>query len=132
MARLTGSTLRTVRFYEEAGLLIPDERRDGGHRMFRPGAVERLQLILDMREAGLSLGEIRELFELRGHQASAPEAGRALESALQEQARRMAGKIELLQRLHGELTQSADVLGARSGEASLEDEAPRAARLLWG
>ena len=43
MARLTGNTLRTVRFYEEAGILRPDRRSAGGHRLFSQHELERLQ-----------------------------------------------------------------------------------------
>lgn len=130
MARLTGSTLRTVRFYEEAGLLIPDERREGGHRLFRPGAVERLQLILDLREAGLSLGEIRGLFEMRNNAPDRGSAASALQAALQQQTELMAEKINLLKRLREELAETAALV--INGESETSDSAPRAAKLLWG
>jgi len=52
MARLTGNTLRTVRFYEEAGILHPERRSTGGHRLFTHAELERLQLISDLRAAG--------------------------------------------------------------------------------
>ena len=62
MARVTGSTVRTVRFYEEAGLLEASVKTCGGHRMFEQNALARLQFILDMRESGLSLENIKRLF----------------------------------------------------------------------
>src|SRR5690348_9179110 len=55
MARLSNSTLRTVRFYEEEGILRPARRTEGGHRLFERTELDRLMLVTDMRMAGLSL-----------------------------------------------------------------------------
>ena len=63
MARLSSNTLRTVRFYEEAGLLSPVQRTDGGHRLFPQSELRKLQLVSDLRAAGFSLEEIREMIE---------------------------------------------------------------------
>ena len=40
MARLSKTTLRTVRFYEEAGILAPIGRTEGGHRVFERAQLE--------------------------------------------------------------------------------------------
>src|SRR5260221_5999883 len=55
MARLSNNTLRTVRFYEEAGILRPVGRTEGGHRLFERPELDRLLLVSDLREAGMSL-----------------------------------------------------------------------------
>ena len=55
MARLSESTLRTVRFYEQEGLIEPERRSACGHRLFSGRELLKLQLALDLREAGLSL-----------------------------------------------------------------------------
>ena len=51
LARLTGNTLRTVRYYEELGLIAPAARRHGEHRMFTAQDMERLRTISDLRAA---------------------------------------------------------------------------------
>jgi MerR family transcriptional regulator, repressor of the yfmOP operon len=63
VARLTGTTPRTIRYYEEIGLLPGAEgRAPGAHRMYREADVERLQEVLRLKDLlGLSLEELREL-----------------------------------------------------------------------
>ncbi|MFI6504158.1 MerR family transcriptional regulator [Nonomuraea typhae] len=57
LARLTGLSVRTIRFYCDAGLL--DSRRSpGGHRRFEQGAVERLLLVRRLRGLGFGLAAI--------------------------------------------------------------------------
>ncbi|MBW2461164.1 MAG: MerR family transcriptional regulator, partial [Deltaproteobacteria bacterium] len=96
MARLTESTLRTVRFYEEAGLLRPASRSDGGHRMFDERELLKLQLILDLREACLSLSDIKELFDLKNTCKSAGEASGLMSGILGRQIDEMQTKITKL------------------------------------
>ena len=65
MARLSDSTLRTVRFYQQEGLIEPERRSNCGHRLFSGRELMKLQLALDLREAGLSLHSIKDLFCLK-------------------------------------------------------------------
>ncbi|OHV42965.1 MerR family transcriptional regulator [Parafrankia soli] len=58
-------SLRTVRYYEEAGLLTPAGRTDGGFRLYDDNATDRLLLIKKMKPLGFTLDEIRELLTLR-------------------------------------------------------------------
>lgn len=62
LAREFGVTTRTIRFYEDQGLLSP--RRDGLNRVFTHRDRVRLKLALRGKRLGFSLAEIRELFEL--------------------------------------------------------------------
>jgi DNA-binding transcriptional MerR regulator len=55
-------TTRTIRFYEDQGLLSP--KRDGTTRVFTPRDRVRLKLALRGKRLGFTLAEIRELFEL--------------------------------------------------------------------
>jgi DNA-binding transcriptional MerR regulator len=63
VAELTGTTPRTIRYYEELGLLSPaGEREPGAHRVYDQADVERLQEVLRLRRVlGLSLDELREV-----------------------------------------------------------------------
>jgi len=63
VARLTGTTPRTIRYYEEIGLLPGVEgRAPGAHRAYREEDVERLQEVLRLKDLlGISLEELREL-----------------------------------------------------------------------
>jgi len=60
LARRVGTTPRTIRYYEELGLLDrPGERRAGGHRTYAESDVEHLRELMRLRELlGLSLEEL--------------------------------------------------------------------------
>lgn len=62
-ARLMNVTPRTLRFYEEKGLLQPIKDEENGYRTYSMDDAFRLQTILSLREAGLTLPEIREVLE---------------------------------------------------------------------
>ena len=57
-----GVTLRTIRFYEDSGLIAP--RRDGRQRVFGPRERVRLALILRGRRLGFSLEQIRTIVDM--------------------------------------------------------------------
>jgi MerR family transcriptional regulator, repressor of the yfmOP operon len=63
LAKLTSTTPRTIRYYEEIGLLASDEPREpGAHRTYGEEDLERLQELLRLRELlGVSLEELGEL-----------------------------------------------------------------------
>jgi DNA-binding transcriptional MerR regulator len=60
----TGLTTRTIRYYEEIGLLEPAARSDGAYRLFDASDLERLRFIRSLRDdAGFSLAQIGQLLE---------------------------------------------------------------------
>jgi MerR family transcriptional regulator, repressor of the yfmOP operon len=63
VAQLTGTTPRTIRYYEELGLLAPtSDRVPGAHRVYDDADVERLREVLRLRRVlGLSLDELKDL-----------------------------------------------------------------------
>jgi DNA-binding transcriptional MerR regulator len=58
LASATGVTVRTLHHYDTLGLLRPSERSAAGHRIYGRHEVERLYLIVALRELGLSLADI--------------------------------------------------------------------------
>ncbi|HEX9037050.1 MAG TPA: MerR family transcriptional regulator [Ktedonobacterales bacterium] len=74
VSKLTGLSKRTLRYYEELGLLERAQRSDGNYRMYRVEDVTALQRIKEMRDLlGLGLSEIRDMvgYELEREQARA-------------------------------------------------------------
>jgi MerR family transcriptional regulator, repressor of the yfmOP operon len=64
VATRTGFTKRTLRYYEEVGLLPPTGRTEGNYRRYSEADIERLERIKNLRGLlGFSLNEIRELLE---------------------------------------------------------------------
>ena len=77
VAERLGLSLRTVRYYEEVGLVAPAERSPGGFRLYNDDAIDRLALIKQMKPLEFSLEETRELLELRERLGDAALSGEA-------------------------------------------------------
>lgn len=65
VAEQVGLSLRTVRYYEEVGLLSPPTRTGGGFRLYDDGHLEQLRTIKQMKPLDFSIEEMRELLEAR-------------------------------------------------------------------
>lgn len=65
LAAASGTTTKTLRFYEAAGLLQPPARTPSGYRDYDHSAVDRVDFVRRGRAAGLTLTQIREVLALR-------------------------------------------------------------------
>ena len=131
VAEQTGTTPRTIRYYEEIGLLTPDgHRRKGGHRLYTAEDVERIREVMRLRDLlGLSLEQLSTLIEvesvrrhLKDQWAGATEVAdqrRILAAAL----RCADTQLELVQRRQEQLAQLEDEVRARKAmiEARVRD-----------
>lgn len=66
LAKLSGITTRTLRYYDEIGLLIPEKRRDTGYRIYHQQHIDRLQQILFYRELDMPLDQIKDILNAEG------------------------------------------------------------------
>lgn len=64
LAARTGCNIETIRYYERVGLLPPPPRSAGGHRLYGPDLVKRLNFVRRSRDLGFTLEEIRGLLGL--------------------------------------------------------------------
>lgn len=83
VAERTGLSLRTIRHYEEVGLLPEARRSSGGFRLYGEEAVARLLLIKRMKPLDFTLEEMRDLIDLRDRLA-APRLSAATRATLTE------------------------------------------------
>lgn len=65
VATATGVTTKTLRYYEDIGLLPPPARQANGYRNYSPDTRTRVEFITRGRKAGLSLANLRVLLDLR-------------------------------------------------------------------
>jgi len=65
VADRVGLSLRTVRYYEEQGLVVPEARTEGGFRLYTERQIDRLFLVKKMKPLGFSLDEMRTMFDAR-------------------------------------------------------------------
>jgi DNA-binding transcriptional MerR regulator len=138
LARATGHTLRTIRHYETAGLLAPSEVSDGGHRRYTGEDLERLRLIIDLREVGLSLCEIKSILELRAGCRTAAEFATRFRQVIEVHLGAAQVRLERLRRMRREILASLTLVeerlqgagGAKCACAAGEGEAPRIVKVL--
>ncbi len=104
VARCTGLSVDTLRFYEKRGLLTDAhfERMESGYRKYNKAAIERLRLIKGTQAAGFTLNEIGMLFE----RWEANElTSREIAAQLTEKCNEIAAKIAELQQVQVYLEQ---------------------------
>jgi len=90
LASLFGVTGRTIRYYEELGLLEAAGRQDGAHRKYPARNAIYLKRIQQLKDYGLTLAEIRELFDL----ARRDRSGDAVRKRLAAKYREKLGEAE--------------------------------------
>lgn len=78
VSRLTGVSIRTLRYYDSIGLLRPTQITDSGYRLYDDTALERLQCVLLFRELQFPLKEIKKILE-----SPAFDRGKALEQQIE-------------------------------------------------
>jgi DNA-binding transcriptional MerR regulator len=139
LARATGNTVRTIRFYEEEGLLKPAVVSDGGHRRYTEDDLERLRLITDLRELGLSLCEIRSVLEIRTGCHNAAEFAIRFQQVLAVHLDHAQRRLERLRRVKKELLDALASIQERLSSKGVEQcpcavaeeaHAPRIVRVL--
>lgn len=105
IAREAGVSTKTIRYYEDIGLIPEPGRAANGYRQYDDDAIHRLLFIRDAQATGLSLTEIASVLELRGHgETSCQHVVDLLERHLQELDRR----IDELQSTRGQLAAMTD------------------------
>lgn len=71
LAKAASVNIQTVRFYDREGILKPISRTDSGYRIYNMEGLMRLKFIIQAKELGFSLNEIRDLLSLRIRSAQA-------------------------------------------------------------
>lgn len=105
----SGCTARTVRYYERQGLLKA-ARTSGGHRLFSPAELDRLNFIIALREAGWSLEEIAALLAARDAATTDKEALASLDRTIDAQIQQLSHKLDVLTRLQTDLKETRHTL----------------------
>jgi MerR family transcriptional regulator, repressor of the yfmOP operon len=118
VARLVGTTPRTIRYYEEIGLLpVESARSSGQHRLYTEVEVERLREVMRLKELlGVSLEELKTLL-------AAEEARAAVRAELERGDLDPVRRRELLLEALGHIERQLELVKGRSDElARLEKE----------
>jgi MerR family transcriptional regulator, repressor of the yfmOP operon len=125
VAELTGTTPRTIRYYEEIGLLPGANRAQGKHRCYTPTDVERINEIVRLRDLlGLSLEQLSKLLEA--------EAARAELRREYQQAEDPGTRQRILDQALGHIATQLDLVRDRRRELdALEQELVEKRRSIY-
>jgi DNA-binding transcriptional MerR regulator len=118
VARLVGTTPRTIRYYEEIGLLpLSPARPSGQHRLYTEDEVERLREVMRLKDLlGVSLEQLKTLL-------AAEDARAAVRAQLKRDDVHPERRRELLSEALGHIDRQLELVRGRAAElASLEAE----------
>lgn len=114
VAERTGLSLRTLRHYDEVGLVSPSMRSEGGFRLYSESDLSRLLLVRRMKPLGFALEEMADLLDVMDRMAADPEPSAevrarlaALVASTHERRSDLARKLEMADEFIG-------LLGERS------------------
>lgn len=108
-------TLRTIRYYEELGLIGPTVRTKGGFRLYTQKSIERLRFIQGLRLLDFPLSKIRQLFRIREMAQSGDEAFRQMMQLLENQKREAARKKGQYEKMLNEIQSTMELVSGCSG-----------------
>ncbi len=119
VAERTGVTQRTLRFYEEKGLLHPPTRMDGGFRLYSEEDVSRVDHIRRLQNLlGVTLAEIKEMVDAE-EMLNELKAQYRPDSDVSEKMRQLRKAIDVVSRQHGIVSQKAEQMSEM--KAQLEE-----------
>lgn len=105
IAQQAGVTPRTLRYYEQLGLITPSSVRNTGYRYYNDGTLAILTRIRNLQHAGLSLTEIKEIIGLYYKEKKTVEAKTKTLLYLQSHLKEINKKINLLMNVKKELNE---------------------------
>jgi DNA-binding transcriptional MerR regulator len=130
VAARTELSLRTIRHYEETGLVVPSARSQGGFRLYTESDVARLMVIRRMKPLGFTLDQMRDLLEATDRLDAGAALGTAEGEALLERVRTyQQAAAEQVEKLRVQLSRAEDfeaTLRARLERAVPPDATVRA------
>jgi DNA-binding transcriptional MerR regulator len=120
---LTGLSARTIRYYEELGLLPGVRRRAGGRRVYGADEIERLRFIQRLKAMGLSLAQVKELNAVYAIAGSTQQMLGRLDALLGRRLADLELRIGELSSLRDEIRRYQSRVRQRIG--GLDEAAPR-------
>ncbi|QET80562.1 Cu(I)-responsive transcriptional regulator [Aeromonas veronii] len=102
VAKATGLTAKTIRYYESIGLITAPVRSDNGYRSYTEGALRELRFVKRARETGFNLEECQELLALyRDEHRTSAQVKKLAQEKIVDLRARIAGLHAMLTSLEG-------------------------------
>ena len=110
LAARAGVSTRTIRYYEELGMITPQERSNGGFRRYGEDQLRRLEIIQSLKALGFELERIRELFCLRENVDTGADLAHAMIRLLEHQQQEIDARISHYRDMRERATRGIEVL----------------------
>jgi MerR family Zn(II)-responsive transcriptional regulator of zntA len=114
LAKRAGTTMRTIRYYEERGLLEPAGRTKGGFRLYHEEELRRLRLIRNLQVLDIPLAQVKAFFDQRRRGRVAAEIAPALQGVLREHLRDMERRIAQYRAMQDSVRETIGILDSCS------------------
>jgi DNA-binding transcriptional MerR regulator len=113
LAKNLGVTTRTLRYWEEVGIIESAERTDGANRGYSPYYVRRIKFILKLKDMGLTIKEMQDLYAAYGEAKETHQMIPKLVDILDKHTQQVDEKVAKLQLLRKEIVDYRQKMAAR-------------------
>ena len=110
LAARAGVTTRTIRYYEEKGIIEPKERTEGGFRLYSENQLLRLVIIQGLKALGFDLERISQFFNLRHNAETGSDLAQAMTELLGSQQGEIDRKIDHYMKMKERNARAIEVL----------------------
>jgi len=115
VAKEAGTTVRTVRYYLDEGFIVYADRSEGGFYLFEPQVVEKVVFIKKLKDLGLSLKEIKALYQIRQEKSTGDEAYKLVLDRLKKQYELTEKKMNEYLQLKNEIEDAMNLVKQCAG-----------------
>ena len=110
LARRAGTTMRTVRYYEERGLIEPAGRSKGGFRLYREEELRKLHLIRGLQLVDMPLAKVKAFFDERQRGRAAAEIAPGLQGVLRAHLQELEQRIGQYRAMQESIRETISIL----------------------
>lgn len=103
IAKLCGVSVRTVQYYDSRNILVPSELSEGGRRLYSEDDLKRMKIICFLRDAGVSINNISELFAEKHPEKAVAILLDRQEQALREEISEGQRRLDIVENIKREL-----------------------------
>lgn len=113
LAKNLGLTTRTLRYWEEVGIIESEERVDGANRGYSPYYVRRIKFIMKLKDMGLTIKEMQDLYVAYGEAKETDQMIPKLVAILDKHTHMVDDKIAKLYSLRNDITEYRQKMAAK-------------------
>jgi DNA-binding transcriptional MerR regulator len=124
LAKSIGLTTRTLRYWEEVGIIESEERADGANRGYSPYYVRRIKFIMKLKELGLTIKEMQDLYVAYGEAKETDQMIPRLIGILDKHTRMVDEKVAKLHSLRKDIVEYRQRMAVKhsTGTADIHTE----------